>query len=361
MTASCPFCNHRFEAEVTPRSCPRCGEFLRAADPEEASTRVEYDLGSMVKRRVKRAVLVALAIMAVAVAVAVWKVRSEREPQITTAPPPAATDRVTAPLELRGLAYLPPRANVVFAIQPGPALVHAEKTGQDPVTLFTRNRVPGSALGSLAKAGITLQQIDHVVGGVFIPDRDETLQLAVAVVLRGKLADEKAFLDALKAVPAPNLGPNRFTVSFGNFAMHAFHAADEVWVFGLGERDIGAESKLATDLRDTIEARAPKDSAVWAAASGDKWHEKPLMAFLGKDALAPLSKTRAAAVGYSFGETPTLTVAVRGANAGATRTRFRGLATGERSIAGGEADWATLSRPVEPAAAFDTLRRTFDE
>lgn len=361
-TFSCPFCNHGFAAEQVPRTCPRCGEFLRtAAGFETTETPASsIDLGKRVKRSLKHAMLASLLIILAVVAAAVWKLRQEKPNNFVPNLPP---NQPSTPLELSGLQYLPPRCNVVFAVQPGPLLVYAERTKQDPVELLTRNRVPVSIIGALGKAGVTLQQVDHVVGGVYVPDKNEELHVGFVLVLRQKVADEKAFLEALKAVPAPNLGQGRFIVQVGNFALHAFHAAETVWVFGLREKDIATDSALAPAMWEVIVQQVPKDSAIWGAAAGEKWHEKPLALFLGKETLGPLSKGRAAAFGYSFGERPTLHLAVRTTdhgNAEKLRGQFKGLATGEASFAGGTDDWATLSRTVEPADVYATVKRLLE-
>ncbi|MFO0806570.1 MAG: hypothetical protein U0791_25985 [Gemmataceae bacterium] len=284
----------------------------------------------------------------------------DRDPPDRVSP---RNETATAPLELSGLKHLPLMANVVFAVQPGPLLAYAERTKQDPVELLTRNRVPAALLGTLAKAGITLQHIDHIVGGVYVPDKNEEIRFGFVLVLRQKLADEKAFLEAFKAVPAPTLGQGRFVVDIGSLALNAFHAGETVWVFSLSEKDVATPAPLPPELRTLLEERVPRDAAIWAAAAGERWHEKPLALLLGKDVVARLSQGRAAAFGYSFADPPTLRLAVRTADAAGAeklRRKFRELATGEFSLAAGGEDWAELTRPVEPADAAATVKRMLE-
>jgi hypothetical protein len=365
---SCPFCNHAFAAEAaTGRvACPRCGELqsLReaAASADAVPVATEHHTRAYGKNP-----LVAPVALVVGIAFAcVGAFLLLRSPKPDTSPPewvPPPKEVATAPIELRGFAHLPSRPNIVFAVQPGPLLAYAERTKQDPVALLTRNRVPAALLGTLAKAGITLQHIDHLVGGVYVPDKNEEIRFGFVLVLRQKLTDEKAFLESLKAVPAPNLGQGRSIVDIGSLALHAFHASETVWVFSLQEKDVASPAPLAPELRTLIEERVPKDAAIWAAAAGERWHEKPLALLLGKDVAARLSQGRAAAFGYSFSDPPTLRVAVRttdAAGAEQLRRKFRELATGEFSIAAGSEDWAELTRPIEPADAAATVKRMLE-
>lgn len=342
---SCPFCNHAFAGAV-PNQCPRCGEQVRARGPSaimNTDGAAVVQLGTRIVRRVKLALLAAAAIVVGLIAIAAWMAsRGKPEPIVPEHSPQL---NATPPIELSGLMHLPLRPNIVFAVQPGPLLAYAERTKQDPVALLTRNRVPASLLGTLAKAGITLQHIDHVVGGAYMPDKNEEVRLGFVLVLRQK-PDEKTLLEAVKTT-----------------GLNVARASDTVWVFSLHEADVANPIPLAPELRTLIEERVPKDAAMWAASAGERWHEKPLVLLLGKDTAARLSQGRAAAFGYSFGETPTLRVAVRTTDAPSAeklRSKFRELATGEFSLAAGQDDWAELTRPIEPAEAANTMKRMLE-
>ena len=359
MNISCPFCNHNFAPDSTARPmCPRCGEMIPSRGRASAPRPKEPDLlAAMVKSRLKQGAVVLFLIFAAIAGFAFWKVNEERKKNQFPPPPieAPANAAVAPPLQLRGLGYLPSNCNVVFAVQPGPLLAFAEKSKQDPVELLTKNRVPASALGTLAKAGITLQDIDHIAGGLYVPDKNEELRIAFVLVLR-RSPDQAKFLDGLKAKP----GANGYDVSFDKFTVRMKRVSGTEWVFGLSEKDFGDGTSLSPAMRDVVESRVPKDAAVWAATAGEKWNEKPLMAAFGKDALGPLAKGRAAAFGYTFGDRPTLHLAVRSTDAESLRTRFKGMATGENSSAGGADDWATLEKPIDPADVFSQVKRMFE-
>jgi len=377
MNASCPYCNHAFTltqpaARVT---CPRCGETIpmRGATAPATARKADatIDLGSMVRQRLKLAFLASFVIFLLIAAVAFWKIRQEQK-RNELPPPflPPVSAATTPPLELRGLAFLPSNSNILFAVQPGPLLVYAEKSKQDSVELLTRNRVPASFLGTLAKAGVTLQQIDHLVGGFYIPDKDEELRIAFALVLRQRLPDEAKFLEFLQAKPDPKLGPDRFDVQFDKCSLRMRRASDTVWAFGLSAKDFAEGTELAPGMRSILTERVPRDAAAWLATDRAEWTKKPVIAALlnaaswPPDRIAILAKGRAAAASYSFSDSPRLSLSVQCSDevsATQLRTYFKGLATGERSSAGGEGDWAVLEKPVDPPELFGTLKAMIDD
>lgn len=368
---SCPYCNHAFDHDAGRATCPRCGEAFAVRGREDAATpaspawtrkpAVSIDLGVFVKQRLKQALVVLLLIFLVIGGIVFWKVREARKnvPSPPIELPPSEV--VTSPLELKGLGYLPSNSNIVFAIQPGPLLVYAERTEQDPVGLLTKNGVPASALGALAKAGITLQHIDHIAAGVYLPDKGEEPRIGIALVFRQPLPDEAAFLEQLKA--KPNGKPNRYEVQLDKFTMQMARVSDTIWVFGLSEKDI-AGGGVSQALRDTIGERVPKDAAAWVATESARWSDKPIVKFAKKEWQPLLAKGHGAAIGLSFVESPRVHVAVQcadGVTGEKLRAYFKGKATGERSLAGGNDDWATLVLPVEPKDMANALKGFLDD
>ncbi len=372
MKLSCPYCNHAFEAAPAARvTCPRCEDaFPVRGGPapvhsiwsREAAQAV--DLAGVLKQRLKQAAIVLLLIFLVIAGIVFWKIR-EQQKFVPPDPLPPPTAGVTPPLELRGLGYLPPNCNLVFAVQPGPLLVYAEKTRQDPVELLTKNRIPASALGALAKAGITLQQIDHIIGGFLIPELNEEPRICLVLVLRMPLVDEAKFLEQLHAKEGE--WENRFEVKFDNLPMKLAKSSPTTWVFGFTEKDLvnaadGAE--MSPSCRELIQEWVPRDAAVWAAADTARWSEKPILKLLKKEWLPFLAKGRAATVSLSFADEAKLRVAVRCVDTDASDklfAYFKGKATGERSLANRVGEWTNLEVVADPKDIFTTVKGFLDD
>ncbi len=357
MNYSCPVCNHAFEAEPTARpACPRCGESFAVKGHSPSVQPImardigpTVDLGRIVRRRLIQSFVVSFLIIIVLIAIAAWKLRPEKplDPPIAL---PALNGAVTQPEQLSGLKLLPAKCSVVFAVQPGPFLDYAEKTKRDPVKLLTDNRIPASALGTLAKAGITLQHIDHIVGGLYIPEKDEDLRIAFVLVLRQALDNEETFLDGLKA----KKGPTGYDVQFDKFTVRMKRASATEWVFGLNEQDLVPAGSLSPEMRALIVEHLPKRSAVWVAATGERWHEKPLVKLVANDSLERFSKINELSWGYEFGDSPRLEMSVKCTDADTVaqlRTRLGAFGTG---------NWAVLDKPVDPAVIVSELKRLFE-
>ncbi len=368
MKLSCPYCNHAFEAAPAARvTCPRCEDaFPVRGGPapvhsiwsREAAQAV--DLAGILKRNLKQAAIILLLFFLVIAGVVFWKIR-EQQKVVPPDPLPLLSASVTPPLGLRGLGYLPPNCNLVFAVQPGPLLVYAEKTKQDPVELLTKNRVPASALGALAQAGITLQQIDHLVGGFHIPDLNEEPRICLVLVLRTPLADEARFLEQLNAKRSESA--NRFEVKFDNLPMKLSKVSGTTWVFGFTEKDlVGAE--LSPSCRELIREWVPTDAAMWVAADTARWSEKPILKLLKKEWLPILAKGRAATVSLSFADEAKLRVAVRCVDTDASDklfAYFKGKATSERSLASSAGEWAKLEVVADPKDTITTVKGFLDD
>jgi hypothetical protein len=392
---SCPYCNAGFALiEVPPTGradCPRCGERfpVRAGDPSAAGPPAppagpgaQYSVlsttppahaagrANSVKPAGRTALVAAAAVLVLAAGLGVYLSRGGSGPAPEGDPPPDAA--AVPPLSLRGLGYLPPGTNVAFAVRPGPVLEYAARTGKDPVDILTKAGVPASTLGSLAKAGVTLQQIDHVAGGVAVPDAGGgELRFAVAVVLRRPPADEDEFLKALKA---RRTGPGRdagYAAEFAGLPLAMARASATDWVFALSDRDAGAAGgrELAPGLREAVAEKVPADAAAWVATDSARWADKPAVRlavgrFGRPEWLPALGQGRAAVAGLSLGEEPQVRLSVRCADA-PTGDRlaayFRSKATGEGARAGGDGEWASFDAPFDPSAGFGPFRRMLDE
>jgi hypothetical protein len=330
------------------------------APPNEPAP--QADLAGVVRDRVSWAAFTVLVIMIAVAIVAILEIGKKNRPPQTEIGPVVPVDAVVIPpLELSALKHLPAKSNIVFAVQPGPLLHYAERTQRNPVDLLTKNGVPASVLGYLAKAGITLQQVDHFAGGIVIPDAGEEPRIAIVLVLHRPLPDENAFLNQLNA---KTHGKGRFEVQFDTVPIQMARISDTIRVFGLSDKDL-VSGKLPEAFRDMIEARVPKDAAIWIAAAESRWSDKQFLnLFVKKDWHPVLAKGRSAALGLSFGESPSLHIAVQcdsSENGDKLRTYFKGKATGEHSQAGGADDWATLDLAVDPKTAFSTIKGFFDD
>ena len=374
MTLSCPYCNHAFEAEPAARvTCPRCGDAfaLRGGEGTDPASPISRPISSAVASSRQwslhaKVVACGLLLMAIGLAfVVVGRVRLSRlkpDSPVVDVPPSA---NVTPPLELRGLGYLPSNCNLVFAVQPGPLLAYAEKTKQDPVELLAKNRVPASVLGALAQAGITLQQIDHLVGGFHILDLNEEPRICLVLMLRTPLADEAKFLEQLKAKRGENA--NRHEVKFDNLPMKLAKASATTWVFGLSEKDLASApggAEMSPSCRELIQEWVPRDAAIWAAADTARWSEKPILKLLKKEWLPTLAKGRAATVSLSFADEVKLRVAVRCADTDASDklfAYFKGKATSERSLASSAGEWAKLEVVADPKDTITTVKGFLDD
>jgi hypothetical protein len=355
--------------------CPRCGECVQTAGEDDSNSDatpgwqlnrpLPAEVGRMIRRRVLQAMIVTLLIFVVLGVMAFREVMKKRRD--AALPPPAELPPIVAAapaLSLAGWHHLPPNCNLVFAIQTGPLLVYAERTQQDPIELLTKNRIPASVLGALAQSGIALQQIDHIAGGLIIPDKDEELRVCIVLVLRRPVAAEAAFLGQLHAKPA---GPNRYDVQFDKFALQMARASDTIWVFGLGEKDLagaGGGTPLSPGINKMIVDQLASYDSFVAVADRARWSEKPIFKLLAKEGRSLSPSARAAAIGVGLlPESPTLRIVVyfdSPESAEPLRAYFKSKATGNNTAAGA-ADFAALTMSIDPGEIFNTLKGLFDD
>lgn len=295
--------------------------------------------------------------------------RPKPTPQPEPDPAPAAA--ATPAAQLVGLGYLPADTTIAFAVQPGPFLAYANRTNQDARDLIVKAGVPRQVFDSLAAAGLSLGQIDHVAGGTTA----DALRLTLVLVLRNPLADEDAFLAKLQARRQPG-GKARYAVNAGRIPLTLARVSPEVWVFGFDDtKDFAAVDRggygpggtqFPPGLTEMVRERVPPDAAVWLATNDERWTEKPLVELiagqLGVKGLKPVpAKGRAAMVAFGFGDPPRLRVFVRAADEATgqqARDYFqRRAAADDRATAGGAGELAYLDTPAAPAEALTLLQQ----
>ncbi|HJZ59212.1 MAG TPA: hypothetical protein VKE74_29980 [Gemmataceae bacterium] len=391
---SCPYCNTSFVPPAVPPSrridCPRCGEaFALKGDAEAGATDdianlAPVSLGTQysVFRTPNRtrwsalwpvAVALGMGLVGLGIGLGLYYFRSHKpgpEPDLG----PLATP--TPPAEVAGLAYLPPDCNLVFAAQPGPLLVYAARTNQDPKELLTRAGLPAEVFAFLDKAGIPLPQIDHIVGGAMIPDPDQdpSWRFALVLALHRPPADEDQFLRALEAKKDPH-GKPRYSVTLNvgaTLPLLLTRVSPTVWVFGWSDMDLGpaerAGASLSHEMREMIRVRLLPEAAIWAAADNGRWAEKPLVRALalqagGKNWLPALARVQAGVVGLSFGEQPRAHLFVRCVDNTAgekLRAYFQTKAT-DGVQTGGAGEWVLFNPPFDPQTGVQTLKQFLDD
>jgi hypothetical protein len=384
---SCPYCNSAFSLGAVPPggrvTCPRCGDAfaVRDSDAEAGAGRDEAAVESRSleppqarepnSKSRTLAVALTLAILAIGIGAGFLYYQNRSGPD---SPPVDPLASVTPPLSLSGLGFLPPDANLVLAIQPGPVVGYCERTGQDPRALLAQAGVPASVFATLERAGIRLEQIGHIALGARIPDEAHIghLRLVVAIVLRSPLADEEAFLKAIEAKRVEYRGKTRYDVVVGRqVPLKLVRASETVWVFGWADEDLAPAfgeappAQLPAELQGSIRQRIPEDAAAWVVTASESWAKKEMvqslvtLGVLKAAALAKLAQGRALAAGLSLAESPRLRVSVRCADP-ETGEKLRGYfqerLTSEGTIVSGEQEWATFESPVDPGAGFGPVK-----
>jgi hypothetical protein len=392
---SCPSCNTAFALPAPPAdrraTCPRCGDVfpVRGELAEQADGEAESEPAAPAPgtkhdtRNTKWVAALALGLLGVGVGLGVYYrlggFGSKAEPR--PEPPGAAT----APAQLAALGYLPADCNVLFAVQPGPVLAYAQRTGQDPRELLTRSGVPVQVLGALDQLGLELTQIDHIAGGTSVGDVAFELRITLVLVLRAPPADEGDFLNRMKARRTGGNKP-RHEVELAKLPLTLARVSETVWVFGMTDKDLeavdrggfgpGATQFRGSETRDGAEklvglremvASIPPDAAVWAAADDERdWTQKPAVRLLAKSPeakkwLPAVSSGRGGLVALSFGNRPRIQLLVLTADA-ATAERVRAYfaaraAEVESATSGGSGYYARYDAPFDPATGWTTLQR----
>jgi hypothetical protein len=310
---SCPSCNTNFTLDAVPgdrrATCPRCGDPFPvrgevSQEPEDREQRTEDRKQAVATtpatkrgRPVSRAASVALTLGLIALAVGLVVYYTRGKPQ------PTPDDGRVPPLGIRepldyydGLVALPSECNVVFAVRPKLVLEYAARANQDPREVLQKSGIPSQALTALDQLGLSLADIDHVVGGAFIGNEGDELR-AVIVIKVKRPTDTDATLKKLKAKQLPK-NPGLFRVDFPGVPLPLLLSAGrEGYLLGLNERDFqhkpgGVNGQQGQHLRG-VEVRdgqerlvgirkmlqaVPLEAAIWIAADGEgDWTQKPLV------------------------------------------------------------------------------------
>lgn len=364
---SCPYCNAVVAVETEGRTtCPRCGE---AFDPATAE-RLPEDLppatvpataspGFLYSRA---AVALSLGLAALILVVGLAVVRPW-EPRLVPEPDKPKFPVVVSPLGLSGLAYLPPRTNVVAAVQPMPLLKYAAETNADPERLLLDAGLPAGVFAKLSQAGLPLGQIDHLVVGLSVGTEKNTAIPGVTACLKltRPIADEDKFLAQLRAEKDSQYSKAGRTVySVPAVSLLMTKLDDKTYLFGLAGEDLELADRpqaaggghLPKELRDAMTTRLSPVSFAWLATDTDRWAEKigksPFAAaVVSKEQLAKLAPLRAVATGLSIEPDPQLRLGVRSTDPVAVQSRLKATFPD----AAVDQDWAAVQVPFDPKAS----------
>lgn len=383
---SCPFCNSSAVLPARPptgrTACPRCGEVFPVTAAEEvdepptpAGPAAAPPSGPL---PAARSLLVSLLLAAAVLGAGLYFYRPFGSSQPPPPPPADAHPPGTVPpAALAGLRYLPAGVNVAFAVQPAPLLVYADRTNADPTVLLAAPGVPVTFTAALDRLGLPLDRIDHVAGGLSVAD-DNLPGLTLVLRLRQPVADEAAFLRALRAEKKPKAGRVTYAVTLANLPLTMTQVDDRTYLFGLTDRDLSAADHppeapaLPAELRAALATRLSPASFAWAATDAERWADKKLVGAVlkgyvrgakdpkVKDRLTKLTLGRQTVVGVSLEPNPQLRIAVRTADAEsatALRAYFAEKLAGEKAVVGGEGEWADADVAIDPKAGADTVRK----
>jgi hypothetical protein len=341
---SCPFCNASFDAPAAGRvDCPRCGDPLpgRGSGPAVAPATAAPIVPA------RRSFIPTIAVILLLVGLIVYllpllqKTRTDR-------PKPVSADDVTPPAELRGLAHLPVASNLVFAVQFAPLRDHAALKLPLPATLD--------------ESVLPRDHIDHLAGGVFLPDSDlGEFKLTVALVLRRPVPDEAKFLAALKAKRQGK--DTHYTAELGKLPVKLAKSSDTLWLFGWSDADLAPAGGLSDRMRGTLRETFDPDTAAWLLTDTADWSSKPtvgLLLSLGGAAewKAGLARVRAVAVGVRLAAKPILNLMVKPATP-AARDQLRDAFRTQPGTVRETGDWLHHASVTDRGDLFDALRSVF--
>lgn len=338
---SCPSCNTTFTLPQLPAdrrtTCRRCGDvfpirtFTEVAEsPENSAVKAsptataQLSRKTIAQRSVMRTVAIALGLgfLGLMAGFTVHYLHNRAKPKPESEPefqPMTAKPAV----QLSGLGFLPADTNIVFAFQPGPVLAYTARINRDPQDLLLQTGNFARSLDFLTHLGITLSQIDHLVGGTSLGDGAFMLRLTVVLVLRKPLADEDEFLHKLKARELS--GKPRYTIDLNGFPLLLARVSPTTWVFGYDDSDFQAVDRggypfggkqFPDGLTRSI-VKIPLNAAVWIATDDEQWAEKPgIKLAIGewlkkKEWLPVLAKGRSALVTMTFDEPPRIRMFIK--------------------------------------------------
>jgi hypothetical protein len=362
---ACPHCNAVVDAPAGRTACPRCAE---AFDPGIAEHLPDEAVSAPMPVVRPKGFLHSRAAMALSCGVAalilVVGLAVVRPWEAKPKPGPDKLPVVVSPLGLSGIAYLPPSTNIIAAIQPMPLLAYAAQKKIDPKKFLIESGVPEPIFESLAKAGVTLDQIDHLIVGFALKPDTSMPGVAGCLKLTRPIADETRFLAALRAEKNSQQSKGGRTVYSISFNMSLTSVDDRTYVFGLGEVDLALIEKphaaggghLPKELREAMTARLSPASFAWFATDSDRWIDKPTVKAVGlmpawKDRVELLKPIRAAAAGLAVDDAPELRLAIRAADAITTNRMRDGLLArvpGDGVEFAGDDEWVALRTPFDP-------------
>lgn len=379
----CPYCNAEQVWRALPDSgrgtCSRCetsfpvGEYDEIADgdapvdPQFAST------GSPTRR--KKSVLFPLISTVIVATAALIVIEPWKQPE---APVPVAPERpqgTMPPAALAGIRWLPPKVNIVGAIQPATVLAYAERTGRDPQELLTEAGVPARFFTTFTDLGLSLNEIDHLVAGITLTEG--LPGLTVVVKLRAPVRDESALLNALKARKQSTNGPEEYQVTLAGFPMTMRRPNTQTYLFGLLDRDfvgqeVGSTSDvLSTALREGLSTHLSPASFVWVATSDENWRDIPVVKALAQQTQDPQWKTRLqrmgqyrqAALGLSLEPEPQWRAAVRVRELAQTEKieeGFRQAMDAEKTKIRRQEDWIDIDWNYDSQSTLGVLEKLLD-
>ena len=357
----CPFCNHKVTLPAVPPNgradCDRCGEAFAVSGAVEqvADPTPNEPSGQLQSKSITRLWPVVAAALLLGSAALLTGLAVRGRP---ADPPPAAVKPPTGPitwppLAVPLLALLPADTGLAFAVQPGPLLAHAGRAGEDPQKLLAGLGVPDRVFATLADAGLPLDRIDLLAGGLVLP-ADSAIPRAVVAVRPKPPATVAGVIEKLKATRAGEA----YKAVVGGLPVSL---ADRDGVLLLATWDAGLSQPkrppggghLPAGLRDALGQLSPSAFA-WAAADAADWADKPAVkaaALILKrpELLDRLKLARSAAVGLSLEPELRATAAVKAAgDEAALRDKLAAAVAGEEVLVRGSDGWVTLtSKPGE--------------
>ncbi len=352
----CPFCNHTATLPAVPpggrAACDRCGETFPVSGAVETTAEADPPRPPAAEPS-PRLWLLALLPGVVALAVAAWVVFRPPAPAAVPPPPPASGPISWPPPIVPLLALLPADIGLAFAVQPGPLLAHAGRAGDDPQKLLAGLGVPDRVFTTLADAGLPLDRIDLLAGGLVFP-ADSAIPRAVVAVRPKPPATVAGVVEKLKATRmGVRDGGDWFHATVGGLPV-ALADRDGVllvatWDDGLDQpRRPPGSGHLPAGLRDTLGQLSPSAFA-WVAADAADWTDKPavkaaVLILKRPELLERLKLVRSAAVGLSLEPELTVKATVKAAgDEAALRDKLAAAVAGKDVLVGGADGWVTLA------------------
>lgn len=364
---SCPYCNAVVDVESGRVACPRCGEAFDSANAEHIADDVAVSKPAVPRpagflySRSAMGLSFGLAIAILAGGLAIvrpWEAK----------PKPLAEYKlpvVVSPLGLSGLVYLPPSTNIVAAIQPMPLLAYAAQSKIDPRKFLVEAGVPEIVFESLSKAGVPLDQIDHLVVGLSVSSEKGSLIPGVTACLKltRPIADESKFFAQLRAEKNSQQSKGGRTVYSISNALVMTAVDERTYLFGFGEADLAFLGKpqaaggahLPKELRDSMTNRISPASFAWIATDSTNWSDKPSVQLAKslpdwKSMFEKLKSLRAVAAGISLEPEPELRLGTRWNDAGSAKAfqdRMKMQFKDEAALIAGDEGWATVRTPID--------------